>query len=57
MTQSNPNAQSVELNRTSLYWSLLLIFVFVFHMEHVHEGKKRLETQTTHEVCMEVGFD
>nr|WCH58571.1 photosystem II protein L [Chunia bucklandioides] len=27
MTQSNPNAQNVELNRTSLYWGLLLIFV------------------------------
>jgi photosystem II PsbL protein len=23
----NPNTQSVELNRTSLYWGLLLIFV------------------------------
>nr|YP_002519552.1 photosystem II protein L [Keteleeria davidiana]YP_009669584.1 photosystem II subunit L [Oxalis drummondii]YP_009891357.1 PSII L protein [Aphragmus nepalensis]YP_010032016.1 photosystem II protein L [Keteleeria evelyniana]YP_010149201.1 photosystem II protein L [Keteleeria fortunei]YP_010550146.1 photosystem II protein L [Corallorhiza sinensis]YP_010550815.1 photosystem II protein L [Phyllagathis longifolia]ADD30453.1 photosystem II protein L [Ximenia americana]ADD30462.1 photosystem II p len=27
MTQSNPNKQNVELNRTSLYWGLLLIFV------------------------------
>ncbi|CAH8256962.1 unnamed protein product [Arabidopsis lyrata] len=27
MTQSNPNEQSVELNRTSLYWGLLFIFV------------------------------
>nr|YP_009561304.1 photosystem II protein L [Selaginella indica]YP_009561367.1 photosystem II protein L [Selaginella vardei]QAR48728.1 photosystem II protein L [Selaginella indica]QAR48787.1 photosystem II protein L [Selaginella vardei] len=27
MTQRNPNEQSVELNRTSLYWGLLLIFV------------------------------
>ncbi|KAL2922391.1 Photosystem II reaction center protein L, partial [Bienertia sinuspersici] len=26
-TQSNPNEQSVELNRTSLYWGPLLIFV------------------------------
>uniref|UniRef100_A0A6N2NH94 Photosystem II reaction center protein J n=8 Tax=Mesangiospermae TaxID=1437183 RepID=A0A6N2NH94_SALVM len=26
MTQSNPNEQNVELNRTSLYWGLLLIF-------------------------------
>ncbi|KAL2893606.1 Photosystem II reaction center protein L, partial [Bienertia sinuspersici] len=26
-TQSNPKEQSVELNRTSLYWGLLLIFV------------------------------
>nr|AWA25465.1 photosystem II protein L [Fagopyrum dibotrys] len=26
-TQSNPNEQNVELNRTSLYWGLLLIFV------------------------------
>jgi hypothetical protein len=24
---SNPNTQRVELNRTSLYWGLLLIFV------------------------------
>ena len=24
---SNPNKQPVELNRTSLYWGLLLIFV------------------------------
>nr|YP_010179134.1 photosystem II protein L [Breynia spatulifolia]YP_010457986.1 photosystem II protein L [Pristimera indica]YP_010458072.1 photosystem II protein L [Loeseneriella merrilliana]YP_010458159.1 photosystem II protein L [Pristimera arborea]YP_010458247.1 photosystem II protein L [Pristimera cambodiana]YP_010458423.1 photosystem II protein L [Loeseneriella lenticellata]YP_010458598.1 photosystem II protein L [Plagiopteron suaveolens]QUV75364.1 photosystem II protein L [Breynia spatulifolia]UUA69 len=27
MTQPNPNEQNVELNRTSLYWGLLLIFV------------------------------
>ncbi|KAM3364240.1 hypothetical protein ACQJBY_014528 [Aegilops geniculata] len=27
MTQSNPNEQNVELNRTGLYWGLLLIFV------------------------------
>nr|YP_009691026.1 photosystem II protein L [Saccoloma inaequale]ACE00869.1 photosystem II subunit L [Saccoloma inaequale]QEG57806.1 photosystem II protein L [Saccoloma inaequale] len=27
MTQPNPNKQSVESNRTSLYWGLLLIFV------------------------------
>nr|YP_009589701.1 photosystem II protein L [Selaginella remotifolia]QBL76284.1 photosystem II protein L [Selaginella remotifolia] len=27
MTQRNPNEQSVELNRTSLYRGLLLIFV------------------------------
>lgn len=27
MTQPNPNKQTVELNRTSLYWGLLLIFV------------------------------
>nr|YP_010310949.1 photosystem II protein L [Bolbitis laxireticulata]QKV46659.1 photosystem II subunit L [Bolbitis subcordata]UNA61881.1 photosystem II protein L [Bolbitis laxireticulata] len=27
MTQPNPNKQSVELNRTSLYRGLLLIFV------------------------------
>lgn len=27
MTQPNPNKQPVELNRTSLYWGLLLIFV------------------------------
>nr|YP_004891733.1 photosystem II protein L [Picea morrisonicola]YP_008082812.1 photosystem II protein L [Picea abies]YP_009185704.1 photosystem II protein L [Picea glauca]YP_009232238.1 photosystem II protein L [Picea jezoensis]YP_009331793.1 photosystem II protein L [Picea crassifolia]YP_009331866.1 photosystem II protein L [Picea asperata]YP_009522214.1 photosystem II protein L [Picea chihuahuana]YP_009561145.1 photosystem II protein L [Picea engelmannii]YP_009676162.1 photosystem II protein L [Picea ne len=27
MTQLNPNNQNVELNRTSLYWGLLLIFV------------------------------
>nr|QNG62088.1 photosystem II protein L [Arceuthobium minutissimum]QNG62108.1 photosystem II protein L [Arceuthobium sichuanense] len=27
MTQSNTNEQNVELNRTSLYWGLLLIFV------------------------------
>nr|UPU96194.1 photosystem II protein L [Arceuthobium abietinum subsp. mathiasenii] len=25
--QLNPNEQNVELNRTSLYWGLLLIFV------------------------------
>ncbi|WKA01728.1 hypothetical protein VitviT2T_019995 [Vitis vinifera] len=29
MTQSNPNEQNVELNRTILYWGLLLIFVLV----------------------------
>ena len=27
MTGPNPNKQAVELNRTSLYWGLLLIFV------------------------------
>ena len=27
MTNQNPNKQTVELNRTSLYWGLLLIFV------------------------------
>jgi len=27
MTKPNPNKQIVELNRTSLYWGLLLIFV------------------------------
>jgi hypothetical protein len=27
MTEPNPNKQTVELNRTSLYWGLLLIFV------------------------------
>jgi len=27
MVVPNPNKQSVELNRTSLYWGLLLIFV------------------------------
>lgn len=27
MNEPNPNKQSVELNRTSLYWGLLLIFV------------------------------
>ncbi|KAF7091500.1 hypothetical protein CFC21_094069 [Triticum aestivum] len=29
MTQSNPNEQNVELNHTSIYWGLLLIFVLV----------------------------
>ncbi|KAG4160993.1 hypothetical protein ERO13_D01G028900v2 [Gossypium hirsutum] len=27
MIQSNPNKQNVELNRNSLYWGLLLIFI------------------------------
>ena len=27
MNNPNPNRQSVELNRTSLYWGLLTIFV------------------------------
>jgi len=27
MSTPNPNKQPVELNRTSLYWGLLLIFV------------------------------
>jgi len=27
MTGPNPNKQAVELNRTSLFWGLLLIFV------------------------------
>nr|YP_009497560.1 photosystem II protein L [Astrosyne radiata]AWT40273.1 photosystem II protein L [Astrosyne radiata] len=27
MTGPNPNKQAVELNRTALYWGLLLIFV------------------------------
>jgi len=26
MTGPNPNKQAVELNRTSLFWGLLLIF-------------------------------
>jgi hypothetical protein len=30
MTGPNPNKQPVELNRTSLYWGLLLIFVRAF---------------------------
>ncbi|KAL0532260.1 hypothetical protein IC582_031650, partial [Cucumis melo] len=31
MTQSNPNEQNVELNRTSLYWGLLLILYLLFY--------------------------
>jgi hypothetical protein len=27
MTNPNPNKQSAELNRTSFFWGLLLIFV------------------------------
>ena len=27
MSSPDPNKQAVELNRTSLYWGLLLIFV------------------------------
>ena len=30
MTNPNPNKQTVELNRTSLYWGLLLIFCLRF---------------------------
>ena len=30
MTGPNPNKQAVELNRTSLYWGLLLIFVLAY---------------------------
>ncbi|EFH63110.1 hypothetical protein ARALYDRAFT_893949 [Arabidopsis lyrata subsp. lyrata] len=40
MTQSNPNEQSVELNRTSLYWGLLLIFVLA-HDHSMKCGGKR----------------
>ncbi|KAH0445907.1 hypothetical protein IEQ34_025264 [Dendrobium chrysotoxum] len=32
MTKPNPNKQSVELNRTSLYWGLLLIFVLAVEL-------------------------
>jgi len=30
MSAPNPNKQPVELNRTSLYWGLLLIFVLAY---------------------------
>ena len=30
MTGPNPNKQAVELNRTSLFWGLLLIFVLAW---------------------------
>ena len=29
MTNPNPNIQAVELNRTSLYWGLLLTFILL----------------------------
>jgi photosystem II PsbL protein len=32
MSAPNPNKQPVELNRTSLYWGLLLFFVLVSHV-------------------------
>jgi photosystem II PsbL protein len=33
MSGPNPNRQPVELNRTSLYWGLLLIFVLAFYFQ------------------------
>ncbi|KAL2895749.1 Photosystem II reaction center protein L, partial [Bienertia sinuspersici] len=44
-TQSNPNEQSVELNRTSLYWGLLLIFVLAvlfsnYCFDHIKRTKE-----------------
>ncbi|KAF6144927.1 hypothetical protein GIB67_003999 [Kingdonia uniflora] len=41
MTQSNPNEQSVELNRTSLYWGLLLILYLLFYFPIISSIKKR----------------
>ncbi|KAJ0010088.1 hypothetical protein Pint_20958 [Pistacia integerrima] len=45
MTQSNPNEQNVELNRTSLYWGLLLIFCtccFIFQLFLQLREEKRI---------------
>nr|UTM91943.1 photosystem II protein L [Hygrochilus parishii] len=44
MTQSNPNEQNVELNRTSLYWGFLLIFVLAvfFSNSFFNEEKERV---------------
>ncbi|KAH0437220.1 hypothetical protein IEQ34_026271 [Dendrobium chrysotoxum] len=41
MTQSNPNEQNVELNRTSLYWGLLLIFVLAVLFSNYFFNKKK----------------
>nr|YP_009729185.1 photosystem II protein L [Allium cyathophorum]QHQ72860.1 photosystem II protein L [Allium cyathophorum] len=37
MTQSNPNEQNVELNRTSLYWGLshFCTCCFIFHISSI----------------------
>lgn len=42
MTQSNPNEQNVELNRTSLYWGLLLIFVLAILFSLLLIEEKRI---------------
>ena len=45
MTNPNPNKQTVELNRTSLYWGLLLIlclrffFQAIFLTKHIYRGE------------------
>ncbi|KAH0446374.1 hypothetical protein IEQ34_024792 [Dendrobium chrysotoxum] len=45
MTQSNPNEQNVELNRTSLYWGFLLIFVLAHdHLMKEKEGGEMTDT-------------
>ncbi|KAH0438884.1 hypothetical protein IEQ34_025995 [Dendrobium chrysotoxum] len=41
MTQSNPNEQNVELNRTSLYWGFLLIFVLAVFFPILSSIKKK----------------
>ena len=38
MTQSNPNEQNVELNRTSLYWGLLLISSNITHTQAFNQA-------------------
>ena len=42
MSAPNPNKQPVELNRTSLYWGLLLIFVLAVFYFQVTSLTRRL---------------
>ena len=49
MTGPNPNTQSVELNRTSLYWGLLLIFVLgVLFSSYFFNQKKTKKKRQKH---------
>ncbi|KAF6165024.1 hypothetical protein GIB67_010880 [Kingdonia uniflora] len=41
MTQSNPNEQSVELNRTSLYWGYYSFLYLLFYFPIISSIKKR----------------
>ena len=42
MTGPNPNKQPVELNRTSLYWGLLLILYSQFYFQVTFSTSKKV---------------
>nr|VDD65423.1 unnamed protein product [Brassica oleracea] len=39
MTQSNPNEQNVELNRTSLYWGYYSFLYLLFYFQIISSIK------------------